>query len=88
MGDNLDRYLPEFDEEAVRAKIAGYSREQIIDMLIYAYKEKRVIAKGWDEALNKLRRIETIIDEPSKLTQMPGIPTADDLRRMTEDDEN
>jgi hypothetical protein len=84
MSDNLDRYLPEFDEEETRAKLVGLTREQLIEMLIYDYKLKRVIAKSWDEDGRKLRRIADIIAEPSALLGMPGVPTADDLRRMTE----
>jgi hypothetical protein len=88
MSDNLDKYLPEFDEDEIRNKISGFTRDQIIDMLIYAYKEKRVIAKSWDESLKKLRRIEAIIVEPSSLLNLPGVPSADDLRRMFGDDES
>jgi hypothetical protein len=88
MSDNLDKYLPEFDEDEIRNKISGFTRDQIIDMLIYAYKEKRVIAKSWDESLKKLRRIEAIIVEPSGLLNLPGVPSADDLRRMFGDDES
>jgi hypothetical protein len=53
MSDNLDRYLPEFDEEETRAKLVGLTREQLVEMLIY---------------------------------DLPGVPTADGLRRMTEDE--
>ena len=88
MSDNLDRYLPEFDESEVRAKLAGFTREQLLDMLVYAYKEKRVIAKSLGEKMNKLSRIEDILNEPSSLTGMPGVPTAEDLRCMIEDDDN
>jgi len=87
MSDNLDRYLPEFDEEETRAKLVGLTREQLIEMLIYDYKLKRVIAKSWDEDGRKLRQIADIIAEPSALLGMPGVPTADDLRRMTEDED-
>lgn len=88
MSDNLDRYLPEFDEEETRAKLVGLTREQLVEMLIYDYKLKRVIAKSWDEDGKKLRRIANIIAEPSALLGMPGVPTADDLRRMTEEDKD
>jgi hypothetical protein len=44
-----------------------------------------VIAKSLGEKLNKLSQIEEIISEPSSLTKMSGIPTAEDIRRMTED---
>jgi hypothetical protein len=87
MSDNLDRYLPEFDEEEARNKLIGLTREQLVDMLIYDYKLKRVIAKRADEDRKKLERIQDIIAEPSPLSGMPGVPTADDLRRMIEDDE-
>jgi hypothetical protein len=88
MSDNLDRYLPEFDEDEARNKLVGLIREQLVDMLIYDYKLKRVIAKRADEDRRKLDRILGIITEPSPLMGMPGVPTADDLRRMIEDDEN
>jgi len=88
MPDNLDKYLPEFDEEDTRAKLVGFTREQLVDMLIYAYKEKRVWAKSLGEQYQKLSRIQDIIAEPSKLLEMQGVPTADDLRRMIERDED
>jgi DNA gyrase/topoisomerase IV subunit A len=84
MSDNLDKYLPEFDEDEIRNKLADLIAEQLKDMLVSSYKLRRVIAKMLDQEMNKLRRIEEIIAEPSSLTKMPGIPTADDLRRMTE----
>ncbi|HEX9200568.1 MAG TPA: hypothetical protein VF865_13475 [Acidobacteriaceae bacterium] len=87
MSDNLDKYLPEFDEDDARAKLAGFTREQLLDMLVYAFKEKRVWAKSLGEQQQKLSRIQDIIAEPSKLLGMPGVPTADDLRRMIEDEE-
>ena len=87
MSDNLDKYLPEFDEDEVRIKLSGFTREQLMDMLVYAYKEKRVFAKSLDETQKKFSRIEAIIAEPSSLLKMPGVPTADDIRRMTEGEE-
>jgi hypothetical protein len=86
MPDNLDKYLPEFDEDEARSKLVGLTGQQLTDMLIYAYKEKRVFAKSLGEQLNKLSRIEEIIAEPSNLTKAPGIPSADDLRRMMGDE--
>jgi hypothetical protein len=47
MSDNLDRYLPEFDEEDTWARLAGFTREQLLDMLVYAYKKKRVWLRVW-----------------------------------------
>jgi hypothetical protein len=88
MSDNLDKYLPEFDEDNVRNKLAGFTREQLINTLVYCYKEKRVWAKSLGEQQQKLRRMQEIIAEPSNLLGMPGIPTSDDLRRMIEDNEN
>lgn len=88
MPDNLGRYIPEFDEDDARAKLAGFSREELIDMLIYAYKLRRVITKTADEDTVKLKRIQEILSEPSSLPGMPGVPTADDLRRMIDDENN
>jgi hypothetical protein len=85
MSDNLDRYVPEFDEEETRSKLAGLTREQLTDMLVYAYKLRRVIEKWADADAKKLDRIRNILAEPSPPPGMPGIPTAEDLRRMLED---
>lgn len=87
MSDNLDKYLPEFNEDDIRSRVANFTREQLTDMLVYAYKEKRVIAKYADEQLKKLGRIEKIVAEPSSLVKMPGVPTAEDIRRMMEDED-
>ena len=84
MSDNLDKYIPEFDESEARAKLVGLTTEQLTDMLIYSYKLRRVIMKELDQETSKLDRIQKIVAEPSTLTQMPGIPDADDLRRLTE----
>ncbi len=82
MSDNLDRYVPEFDENEARNKLVGLTSLQLTDMLIYEYKLKRVIAKMSDVETNKLRRIEVIVAESNSLIKMPGIPSAEDLRRM------
>jgi hypothetical protein len=87
--DNLDKYVPEFDENSVRAKVADNTRDELVDMLIYAYKEKRVWAKMVGELQQKLSQIEKVLHDPSNLLSMTGIPSADDLRRMMgEDSEN
>ncbi|NYF78740.1 hypothetical protein [Granulicella arctica] len=86
MGDNLDKYLPEFDENEVRSKLVGLSAQELTDMLIYAYKEKRVIAKMLDLETKRLAQIEKIIAEPSSLAKVPGIPSAEDLRKMMGDE--
>jgi hypothetical protein len=83
--DNLDKYLPEFDEEEMRERLAGSSREELTQMLIYAYKEKRVFAKMADVAWNKLNRIKAITDESSAPA---AVPTSDDLRRMLDDEQD
>jgi hypothetical protein len=88
MSDNLDKYLPEFDEDEVKAKLAGSSAQELTDMLVRAYKEKRLWAKMLDGETKKLDRIQAIIAEPSTLSRMPGVPSADDLRRMIEEGEN
>ncbi len=88
MSDNIDKYLPEFDEDEVRAKLAGFSSVELTDMLVRAYKDKRLLAKMLGGETKKLDRIQAIIAEPSTLSRMPGIPTADDLRRMIDDEED
>ena len=84
MSDNLQRYLPEYDDEEERRKLEGFSKDELLDMLVRAYKEKRVIAKWLDEQLNRQQRIRDILDEPSKLLQMPDVPGPDELRKMLE----
>ena len=82
MSSNLDKYLPEFDEDEARSKLVGRTAAELTDMLIYEYQLKRVLAKMVDERDRKLERIEKVVAEPSHLTGMPDIPGADDLRRM------
>ncbi len=82
MSDNLQKYLPEYDPDEARARLTKFSKEDLIDMLVRAYMEKRVLAKMLDERMNKLSRVETILEEPSSLLNMPDIPTVEDLRRM------
>lgn len=82
MSDNLQRYLPEYDDDEERQKLASFSKEELLDMLIRAYKEKRVMAKLADEERHRLERIRDILDEPSALLQMPDVPGPDDLRNM------
>ena len=88
MSDSIDKYLPEFDEDEARSKLVGFSREQLLDMLITSYKVRRVVEKWAEEDARKLKRIQGILSEPSGLPNTLGVPTADDLRRMIEDDEN
>jgi hypothetical protein len=38
MSGTLDRYIPEFDEDEARTRLAGASAEELTDMLIYSYK--------------------------------------------------
>jgi hypothetical protein len=87
MPDNIDKYIPEFDEEGMRARLSLHGEDDLLDMLVRAYKEKRVLAKLLDESQKKLDRIGGIVEEPSALLQMPGIPGPDDLKRLLEDDE-
>lgn len=87
MPDNIDKYIPEFDEDEARAKLAGHTVQELTDMLIYCYKLRRVVVKEWEEATQKLSRIKTIIEEPSGMLGMPDIPTPDDLRKMFGEEE-
>ena len=84
MSDYLQRYLPEYDDEEERRKLAHFSKEELLEMLVRAYKEKRVIAKMLGEQFDKQQRMRDILDEPSKLSQMPDVPGPDDIRRMLE----
>ena len=84
MSDNLQRYTPEFDEDEQRRKLAGFSRDELLDVLIRSYRLTTVIAKMLDESRGKQNRIQAILEEPSKLAQMPDIPGPEDLRKMWE----
>lgn len=85
MADNLDRYLPEFDEDEYRERLSGFNTSDLTDMLIRAYKQTHLAAKMTDELQKRLDRIEAITQEPSALLRMPDVPGPDDLKRMTED---
>ena len=87
MSDNLQKYLPEFDDDEVRSKLSGFAREELVDLLVRAYKEKRLIAKMHDEQSRKVARITEIRRAPSELRNMLGVPTAEDLRKLIDDDE-
>jgi hypothetical protein len=84
LSDNLQRYLPEYDDEEERRKLAEFDKTELLDMLVRSYKEKRVIAKMLDEQFSKQERIRAALDEPSKLSQMPDVPGPDDIRKMAE----
>lgn len=82
MPDTIDRYVPEFDEEATRERLAGYDPERMLDMLLRTMKQARLYAKMADELTGRLRQIETLATLPLSLLGMPPVPGADDLRRM------
>ncbi len=84
MSDNLQRYLPEYDDEEERKKLSGFAKEELLDMLIRSYKEKRVLAKLLDEESRRLQEIKAILERPSNLSQMPDVPGPDDLRKLME----
>ena len=86
MSDNLQRYLPEFDDEDARNKLAGFSRDELVDMLVRAYKEKRLFAKMLDERMQKIARVEEILAQPSALQSMRGVPTPEELRKMMDEE--
>lgn len=82
MDDNLQRYMPEYDDEGTRLKLAGFSREELVDLLLRAYKEKHLLAKLLDESAQKIAAIQDLLTKPSSLLNMPDIPSAKDLKRM------
>jgi hypothetical protein len=84
LSDNLQRYLPEYDDDETRTKLAGFSRDELMDMLVRSYRVTRVVAKMLDEQYEKQRRIQAVMEEPSKLSQMPDVPGPDDLKKMME----
>ncbi|MEO6801908.1 MAG: hypothetical protein ABI197_01540 [Granulicella sp.] len=86
MSSDLDKYIPEFDENEARARLVGLTSQELIDELINERKMKCVLAKMLDVEQKRLNQIEKIIVEPSSLLKTPGIPTADDIRRMMDDE--
>jgi hypothetical protein len=84
MPDNIDKYVPEFDEEDYRQRLAEFEKDDLIHMLLRAYKEKRVLAKMLDESHAKFTCIQAVIEEPSALLNALGVPGEDDLRKMME----
>ena len=85
MPDNIDHYLPEYDEEGMRERLAPRTREELIDMLIGAYKRTQLFGKLLGEQDSRLSRIREITEERSALLDMPRIPGADDIRRMLDE---
>jgi len=84
MSDYLQRYLPEYDEESERLKLAGFAKAELLNLLIQAYKEKRVLAKLLHEMYRKERQFREILDAPSELSSMPDVPGPDDLKKLME----
>jgi len=76
--------MPEFDEDEFRARFGSFSKDQLLDMLVDGYKTMRLFAKLYDESRGKLQQIESIVQSPTKLSQMPDVPGPDDLRKMWE----
>jgi hypothetical protein len=60
MPDNLDKYVPEFDEAGLRKRLAHCTKEELRDMLMRSYKEKRIIAKLFDELSAKMNSIHLV----------------------------
>lgn len=70
----LKRYLPDFDTDEKRSQLQEYSREDLVEMLLVAYKNVRVMAMTADVLQSKLSRIEAIADEPSLLPSVDVPP--------------
>ncbi len=85
MSDNLQKYLPEYDEPAEREKLVHFSRKELLDLLIDAYKLKRVLAKMLGEEIDRKEKFRRVLDEPSRLLQMPDIPSDAELKKMLEE---
>jgi hypothetical protein len=84
LSDYLQRSMPEFDEEEFRTRLASFSKDQLVDMLIDGYKTTRLFVKLYDESRGKLQQIDSIVQSPTKLSQMPDVPGPDNLRKMWE----
>ena len=65
--DYLSRYLPEFDTAEKRRALQQHTREDLIEMLLVAYKNTRLAAKEADMLQGKLRRIAAITQESLSL---------------------
>ena len=86
MSDYLQRYLPEFDEDAQRQHLEQFSKRDLLEMVLRAYKEKRLLLKMLGERDSQLAEIQTVLERRSALLDTPGVPSSDDLRRMMDDD--
>ena len=84
MSDYLQRYLPEYDDEGERLKLAGFTNDELKNLLIQAYKERRVLAKKLGEFPRKEARVREVLDAPSELENMPDVPGPDDLKKLME----
>ena len=73
--DYLKQYLPDFDTPAKRIELQAFSKEDLIEMLLTAYKNTRVVATMSDLLSNKLNRIKDIAEEPWELPSVDRPPS-------------
>ncbi len=75
MDDYLKQYLPDFDTATKRAELQAFSREDLIEMLLMAYKNNRVLGKMADAAYARLRRIQEITEESLAIPSVDKPPS-------------
>lgn len=71
----LKKYLPDYDVAGMREKLQVNSKEELIEMLIIAYKNGQVAAKTADLLRHKLKRIEDIVAEPNIIPSVDRPPS-------------
>jgi hypothetical protein len=75
MDDYLKQYLPDFDTVAKRSELQAFSHEDLVEMLLMAYKNNRVLGMMADIAYNKLRRIQNIAEESTEIPSVDKPPS-------------
>ena len=84
MANYLQRFLPEYNEDEARERLMAFGADDLREMVLRAYKEKRLLLKMLAEADSKLRRVQGIVAEPSALSAMPDVPDDDELKKLFE----
>lgn len=78
--DYMKRYLPDFDTAEKRANLQEFSKEELIEKLLKAYKDARLMAMTADLLDRKLSHIARIANEPTVLPNVdqppPNFPEA------------
>ena len=65
--DYLSQYLPDFNTAEQREHLQQFNKEDLIETLLRAYKNARVMAMTADIYSSQMARIKAIAKEPSSL---------------------